>query len=222
MPRIIDLTLTIRPGLRGVEFEQLHSVDVHGWNSRMLHLYSHCGTHMDAPWHFAAGDGTIDRIPLELCQGPAWVCDLSRIEPKAAITVPHLGDVAKKLRRGDGLLLRTGWSRFIGEPDYYRNNFPRIGKDLAEWCVEREVRMLGVEPPSVADVNNLEELTTIHRILLGGRVIIVEGLTSLGELSQERVFFAALPLKIEGGDGSPCRAFAVEGESWLDPTPAPR
>jgi hypothetical protein len=29
MPRIIDLTLTIRPGLRGVEFEQLHSVKEH-------------------------------------------------------------------------------------------------------------------------------------------------------------------------------------------------
>ena len=26
----------------------------------------------------------------------------------------------------------------------------------------------------------------------------------------ERVFFGAVPLKIEGGDGSPCRAFAVE------------
>jgi kynurenine formamidase len=26
------------------------------------------------------------------------------------------------------------------------------------------------------------------------------------------VFFAALPLKIESGDGCPCRAFAVEGD----------
>jgi kynurenine formamidase len=31
------------------------------------------------------------------------------------------------------------------------------------------------------------------------------------------VFFGALPLKIEGGDGSPCRAFAVEDAPWLGP-----
>ena len=63
MQRIIDLTLTVRPGMRGVEFEKLHTVNEHGWNSRMLHLYSHCGTHVDAPLHFEAGNGTVDRIP---------------------------------------------------------------------------------------------------------------------------------------------------------------
>src|SRR5262245_61423351 len=64
MPRVIDLTLTVRPGMRGVEFEKVHTVSQHGWNSSLLHLYSHSGTHMDSPLHFAAGTDTIDRIPL--------------------------------------------------------------------------------------------------------------------------------------------------------------
>jgi kynurenine formamidase len=64
----------------------------------------------------------------------------------------------------------------------------------------------------VADVNNLQEVTEIHLILLGGGVIIVEGLTNLGSLTQERVLFGAMPLKVEGGDGCPCRAFAIEGD----------
>jgi hypothetical protein len=34
---------------------------------------------------------------------------------------------------------------------------------------------LGVEPPSVADVNNIAELTEVHRILLEGNVAVVEG-----------------------------------------------
>ena len=72
--------------------------------------------------------------------------------------------------------------------------------------------MLGVETPSIADVNNLPEVTLIHKILLGGGVNIVEGLTNLDALAPgEKVFFAALPLKIAGGDGCPCRAFAFEG-----------
>jgi kynurenine formamidase len=99
----------------------------------------------------------------------------------------------------------------VERPQVYRDGLPRVGLDLARWCVEKRVRMLGVEPPSVADVNNLEEVTAIHRTLLGGDVIIVEGLANLKAIEQKRVLLAAIPLKIEGGDGSPCRAFAIEG-----------
>lgn len=214
--RVTDLTLTVRPGMRGVAFEPCHTAAEHGYNTRTLHLYSHSGTHMDAPLHFAAGEGTVDRIPLGDCLGPAWVADLSGIEPRALITVAHLGETGSQVRPGDGLLLRTGWSAHVDRPDYYRDHFPRVSVALAEWCVATGVRILGVEPPSVADVNDPEELAAVHTVLLGGGVIIVEGLTNLEALEGERVFFGAVPLKIEGGDGSPCRAFAVEGGSLLD------
>jgi kynurenine formamidase len=49
-------------------------------------------------------------------------------------------------------------------------------KNSPAWCVERKVKLLGVEPPSVADVNNKEEPTHIHAIL--GEGVIVEGLTN--------------------------------------------
>ncbi len=210
-PRLIDLTLTLRDGMRGVAFETAKTVERDGWNARTLHLYSHAGTHMDAQAHFAAGSGTIDQTPLERCTGPAWVVNLDGIGDKTLITVAHLGDVAQKFVPRDSLLLRTGWSRHVANPQHYRDNFPRIAEDLARWCVEKQVNMLGVEPPSVADVNNMEELARIHKILLGANVTIVEGLTNLGALTQEKVFFVAAPLKIEGGDGCPCRAFAIEG-----------
>jgi kynurenine formamidase len=201
--------------MRGVEFETKYTVERDGWNARTLHLYSHAGTHMDAQTHFGAGPETIDGIALERCLGPAWLVNLAGIEPKALIAVAQLGDVAKRLQPGDGLLLRTDWSRHVNDPQYYRDQFPRISQELAQWCVERQVRLLGVEPPSVADVNDRDELTRVHRILLGGGVIIVEGLTGLDRLKTEKVFFGALPLKVESGDGCPCRAFAVEGGGLL-------
>jgi kynurenine formamidase len=210
---LIDLTLTLREGMRGVAFEQARTVERDGWNARTLHLYSHAGTHMDAQTHFAAGSGTIDRTPLERCVGWAWVVNLDGIADKALVGVSQLGKVAAKLAAGESLLLRTGWSRHVNNPQHYRDNFPRIADDLAHWCVERKLNILGVEPPSVADVNDKEELTRIHKILLGGNITIVEGLTNLEALTKERVFFVAAPLKIEGGDGCPCRAFAVEGLS---------
>jgi kynurenine formamidase len=208
--RIIDLTLTLRHGMRGVEFETARTIEHHGWNARTLHLYSHAGTHMDAQTHFAAGTESIDQIPLSRCMGPAWVVDFDDLEPKSLITSAHLGDVAEEFQTGHSLILRTGWSRHVDKPQYYRDNFPRLAEDLAHWCVEKKVKILGVESPSVADVNNLEELTSIHRVLLEGHVTIVEGLANLSELRTARVWIAALPLKVEGGDGCPCRVFAIE------------
>ncbi len=213
--KIVDLTLTLEHGMRGVEFETKYTVADDGWNARTLHLYSHCGTHMDAQVHFAAGEQTIDQIPLDVCLGPAWLVPLDGIAAKALITVQHLGSLASQVQPGDALLLRTGWSRFADRPDYYRDDFPRISVELAEWLANQQVRLLGVETPSVADVNDLEEVTAVHKVLLGGNVTIVESLTNLDQIAGSKVFFGALPLKISAGDGAPCRAFAVEGQFSL-------
>jgi arylformamidase len=209
--RIVDLTLSLQHGMRGVAFETASTLAENGWNARTLHLYSHGGTHMDAPLHFGVSDETIDLIPLARCMGPAWVVDLPGLAPRASITVAHLGEIAASAQPEDSLLLRTGWSRYISDPARYRDGLPRVSAELAAWCVEKRIRMLGVEPPSVADVNDLAEVAAIHRSLLGGGVVIVEGLTHLEALREPKVFLVALPLKIAGGDGAPCRVFAIEG-----------
>ncbi|MSU49603.1 MAG: cyclase family protein [Opitutus sp.] len=214
-PRLIDLTLPLTPGQRGVSMESKYTVARDGWNAATWHLYSHAGTHMDSQLHFDAGPETIDTKPLEKCLGSASVVNLTPLAPRTLLTVAHLGAAASSFIDGESLLLRTDWHRHAPEPAIYRDGLPRISEELATWCVTHRVKILGVEPPSVADVNNLPEVTRIHKILLGGGVTIVEGLAYLDQLTQPRVFFAALPLKLAGGDGCPVRAFAVEG---VDPT----
>ncbi|MFH1717069.1 MAG: cyclase family protein [Planctomycetota bacterium] len=209
MSRIIDLTLPLTSGDRGVRIEPARRLEADGWNAATLCLYSHCGTHIDAPVHFGAGTETIDTIAVESLVGPAWVVDLRPVEPRALIEPRHLGVVADRFEPGDSLLICTGWSEYYGR-ERYRDELPRISTELAQWCVENKVRMLGVEPPSVADVNNIEELTIVHRTLFEGGVIVVEGLANLTSLSKPKVTFIALPLKIAGGDGAPARAVAIE------------
>lgn len=221
MPRLVDLTLPLVPGARGVAAESKCTVAREGWNAATWHLYSHAGTHMDAAIHFDAGPETIDTKPLAQCLGPAWVVNLAPVAPRAVLTVAHLGPVAARLAPGDSLLLRTDWHRHAADPALYRDALPRVGEDLATWCVARRVKILGVEPPSVADVNHLPEVTRLHRLLLGGGVTIVEGLAHLDQLTEERVYFFALPLRLAGGDGSPVRAFAVEGAPGIPDLPLP-
>ena len=211
MPRIIDLTLTLEPGMRGVSFEPARTLEKDGWNATTLSLYSHCGTHMDAPIHFGVGRQTIDQLDVSRLIGPAWIVDVRPIEPRASIGVEPMSGIADKIEPGDSILICTGWSKYCNE-DRYRNELPRVSADLARWCVNMGVRMLGVEPPSVADVNHIEELTKIHKILFEGNVIVVEGLANLQSLTKPKVTFIALPLKVAGGDGAPARAIAIEGD----------
>ena len=211
MSRIVDLTLAMSPGMRGVDFEANSTIDGKGWNTTMLHLYSHAGTHMDAPYHFIAQGETLENLMLQKCIGPARVLDLTFVKPRDLITVEHLAPYAKAIEPGSRLLLKTGWSTRADTPEY-RSHLPRVSLPLAEWLAERKIALLGVEPPSVADVNNKEELTMVHQALLGAEIVIVEGLANLDALRQEEVTFIALPLKLEGGDGSPVRAIAVEDE----------
>ncbi|MHC4170949.1 MAG: cyclase family protein [Planctomycetota bacterium] len=209
MSRVIDLTLPLTSGDRGVKIELARRLETDGWNATTLSLYSHCGTHMDAPVHFGVGAQTIDTIAVEDFIGPAWVVDVRPVEPRALIEPEDLGTVSGRFEPGDSLLLCTGWSDYNGQ-SRFRDELPRVSVDLARWCVDNKVRMLGVEPPSVADVNNIEELTATHRILFEGGVIVVEGLANLTSLSKPRVTFIALPLKVAGGDGAPVRAVAIE------------
>ncbi len=195
--------------MRGVEFEPTYNYDEHGWNAQTYHLYSHCGTHLDAPNHYNVNEKSVADWPLERLIGPAWVVDLYGIAPKTLITPNHLGDVAERFQSGDSLLLNTGWGERVNEPEY-RDALPRVSAELAHWCADHGLNMLGVEPPAVADPNNKPEIQLVHHILLDADIIIVEGLCNLNQLKAEKVQFQALPLKIEHGDGSPVRAIAIE------------
>ncbi len=213
---IVDLSLTMTPQLRGIAWDTANTIKDDGWNARTLHLYSHATTHMDAPRHFFERGLTIDYLDLEKCVGPAWVVDVGELGPRDLITVESLGDYAERIGPGDRVILKSGWSKRIAEP-VYRDELPRISLELAQFFAERLIALVGVEPPSVAAIDDMEEITAVHQTLLAAGIIIVEGLTNLDALSSDRITFIALPLKVEDGDGTPVRAIAIEGNlSELD------
>lgn len=209
MGRIVDLTLCLRRGMRGVDWEPARRLEEDGWNARTLHLYSHCGTHVDAPRHFDEKGAVLDELDLAACVGPARVIDLRPVEPGSDIRVEDLRPWADRIGEDSRLLLVTGWSDRRGRPEY-RSMLPPVSQELARWLAQRRIALLGVEPLSVADVNDLDRLTAVHRTLLDAGILIVEGLANLAELRTEVVRLVVLPLSIAGADGAPARAIAIE------------
>jgi kynurenine formamidase len=199
----------LRTNAENFQLEICRTKATHGWNATTITMYSHLATHMDAPCHFIEGAATIDKTNLEQCVGPAKVINLTPMAPKELITVERFLRAAPPIQPGDRLLLRTDWHRQLGSPAY-RNELPRISRELANWFVTQQVSLIGIEQSSVADVNNLPEVTEVHEILFRGGVIIVEALANLDQITQPIVEFIALPLNIVGGDGCPVRAIAIE------------
>lgn len=204
-----DLTQTYDALVSGYSESPAKILEQDGWNAKWLRIYSHAGTHMDAPYHFGVNNQTIENFPLNVLMGEAHICRIEINDRQQLIHLADLGHLEMRIRSGDSLLIQTGWNQKIGQPSF-RDDLPRISEELAKWCVSRKIKILGVEAPSVADVNNLDEVTRIHRILLGGGVVIVEGLKNLKLIKNDRVFLMALPLKIAQGDGAPARVIAFE------------
>lgn len=67
--KVIDLTHTIREGMPvypGTEpplLEPANSYEKDGFRETRLTMFSHTGTHMDAPAHLFAGRTTLDAFP---------------------------------------------------------------------------------------------------------------------------------------------------------------
>lgn len=207
--KYIDLTQAYNENTVGFEMTPLKQIQNDGWNASNLNFYSHSGTHMDAPTHFEVSKETIDKIPISnFFSEKTWIAKLIDLPDSYLISKKDIEKLVPNFNKGDSLIIRTDWSLKVNT-DSYRNKLPRISEELAIWCIEKRVKILGVEPPSVADVKNIKEVTRIHKILLGD-VIIIEGLCNLQEITNNYVSLIALPLKIKNGDGAPCRVIAIE------------
>lgn len=207
--KIIDLTLAYSPVIRGFSSEPVKTLQQDGWNASNLCLYSHAGTHMDSPYHFEVTDERIDQIPVERFISKAYVVTVKINQLQQLITENDFSGIKNKIQPGESIIIKTGWYQFV-RSDKYRTELPRISEAAAHWLVSKKINILAVEPPSVADVNNLAEVTKIHQVLFGGNIIIVEGICNTDNLVTETVELITLPLKIKDGDGAPARVIAIQ------------
>jgi arylformamidase len=173
-------------------------------NVSLLRMGDHTGTHVDPPVHFIPGGETVDNLNLNTLFGPARVVDMTNVI--GAITPQDLESL-KLPPSVMRLLLKTRNSK-AWERDGFDRDYIGISWDAAQWLVDHQIRLVGIDYLSVEIYQALEPNT--HRTLLGAGVIIVEGL-NLKDVPPGDYTLACLPLKIKNGDGGPARAILLEG-----------
>ena len=185
------------PGGFALPFADLTS---HGFVAHQLLLYTHLGTHVDAPLHFLPGGQGVEAWPLSQLCGPAMVVRARPASPERPLGMEDF-DWPRPPREGDRVLLDTGWAARWGQEGYFRA-FPSLGRDLCQTLATSRIALLGMDLPTPSETDG----PAVHEILLASRVAVVEGLLHLREIPGSYGELLCLPLPLHGLDGAPCRA----------------
>lgn len=158
-------------------------------NFTLITTNTHAGTHADAYCHFVDGDTGIGDMPLELYYGP---CRVLTFPEKTILTKE---DFLGRLDGAERVAIHGG-------------GFTYLAADAAQYIVDCGIRCLLTDGWSPAPLDNEKE---IHRILLLGRVAIIENVI-LDHVQDGDYGLIAFPANFGYTDGAPVRAVLVEQE----------
>jgi arylformamidase len=161
-------------------------------NIMALTTSTHCGTHLDAPFHYSENGARLGSISLSTLIGPALVLDArSGITPDLLEPYPDLPE-------------RVLF--FTGEPSEWRTfpeDFTPLTPDVIHALADRGVRLVGTDAPSV-DALSSKDLPS-HKACLARELLILEGLDLQG-VPEGLYELICLPLNLPDADASPVRA----------------
>ncbi len=203
----IDLTHTLHestpayPGTAPPKIIPANTLATDGFRESLLTIFSHTGTHMDAPAHLLEEGLTLDALDPDRFLGQARVLHLNKM---GSITRDMVAEMIPPGAGVDFLLIATGWDRRWGGPDYFEG-FPTLTLEAAAYLATTGLKGIGVDAISVDPVES--STLPVHRVLLEAEILIVENLKGL-EALPDYCWFCTLPLKFLEADGAPVRAIA--------------
>ncbi len=219
--RVVDLSYPIKPHFRWKVATELTGSHARGdlFQATALTIHCHAFTHVDAPVHFLPKGRHLGEMPVDQWMGEAAVVDLTHLGENAEVTGADLAERAQHVRAGDIVLLRTDWpKRASVETERFWRDAPYTGRSACEWLIRRKAKVVGYDYPADYSVRTMifepqkrlrpEDNTTHHAFFPAG-ITVVEYLTNLDQIGVPRCRFIALPLPVEGADGSPVRAVAI-------------
>jgi kynurenine formamidase len=202
--------------------------------SDAIALGSHVGTHIDALCHFSCRGklyGGEEAVPLQSYAGGLERHTVDTIKPilrrgvlldvagadplpeDYTITRDDLERTARvEIRKGDVVLIRTGWARYFADPKKFISEVRGPGPAIAgaRWLSERGVFAAGSDTVAFEKVPDASMPVHVHLLVESGiHIIECLNLEELAAAGVSEFLFVALPLKLRGATGSPVRPIAL-------------
>ena len=226
--RVLDLTYPLSPDFPlfpvydPVRVAERFAVPRDGFFVRSWSFDEHCGTHVDAPAHFAEGAATVERIaPSELVLGAAVLDVRERVaRDHDAVVVPD--DVLDWERRHGSLpercavLALTGWGERVHDARAYLNadasgimHAPGFSAELTDFLKEErpQVRAIGLDTASL-DIGASSDFPA-HVSWLPSERFGIENLANLDRVPPAGALLVVGAPAFQGGSGGPARVLAL-------------
>ncbi|CAN5117817.1 cyclase family protein [soil metagenome] len=178
--------------------------------SRMMLLFEHVSTHVDAPGHFDKDGMTIDQIPLTQLVVPGHLLDLTHKKPFEGIGPDDFAEAVEKsgkpIEPNTIVIANTGQYKTWGKGDF-RTARPYITGEGGQWMVDAGATLFGTD---LIGIDNPTEMwNPTHTAFLMNGVPMIQQLNNLDALIGLDFLFVALPWQMLGGTASPVRPIAL-------------
>jgi len=174
-----------------------------------IRMSSHCGTHIEFPYHHCRTGMDAGSFPLERLVGDAVLLDFRHKAPGQVVERHELEPLEEKIRPGDMVLFNFACARFYRTERSHDR--PTLSHEAVRWlALERRISLVGsdasgIELKGVPDQPN-------HQLLMDNGIPIIEFAANLDALASERFTLFALALPVHGLDSCPVRLLALEGD----------
>jgi arylformamidase len=178
-------------------------------------MSSHCGTHIEFPYHHNRHGLDAGAFPLERLIGDCLLLDFTHKRPGdavtgEAVTLEEIKAYESEIKPGDMLLFNFNCAQFYGTPRSHDR--PYLTYEAIEWlALEKKIGLIG------SDASGLEKKGVPgqpgHQILMDNQIPIIESATNLHQLRRRRFTLFVLALCVVGLDACPVRLIAVEEET---------
>lgn len=216
MYQLIDLTLTLEPGrcmyadlipdLPPVAIEPLARVEPDGFATDIFHFPALAGTYIETSAHLFADGPPLETIPPERFIRPAAVIQLPDQAPNVNIDVDLLRACAPEIDRGDAILIASGWEAHYRSADYLPGS-PSLTREAAAWLMSKKPSIIGGD---LMTNDNPADPQGVNEVIFAEGALLLAPLINLRAITLPRVTLFALPAKIAGVCGAPCRALAMQ------------
>jgi len=228
--RIVDMSHAwgedfpvFRPFVEPPKFTQVASVEKEGYNTLIITMDEHSGTHMDGPKHFDNGQLATDEIPAENLIAPlviVRIADRAQKDLDALLTYDDLRKWESRHGRipdGAVVAMDCGWSSRINDPERIFNrdtdgkpHFPGIGWDAAEFlATSRNIVGVATDSPSLDSGANNYIDPRAHKYLLPTGHYGIEWAANVDKLPESGAMTVIGLMKHKGGFAGPVRMFGI-------------
>ena len=191
-------------------------VDYTSYSQKFEGFHILTGTYIVAPSHGLGLEKSysLNNIPIKkLFYIDAYVLkfnlkDLEKEQNNPFISYKDIKKAEKnEIPENSAIIIATGYGKHWSDQTYLKNYY-FIKKDALDYLLSKKPFLLGLDSPSMDNLNNQQGLL---KYFYNYNVLLVAPLVNLEKIKSFKVKLSVCPLKFRNTTGSPCRVIIVDG-----------